>query len=388
MNKNVEMINQLIQQESLRQDENIQLIASENYVSQDILNAQGSILTNKYAEGYPNRRYYGGCEIVDLIEQKAIDLAKEMFNTDYHANVQPHSGTSANMAVLMSQLQPGDTILAMELNHGGHLTHGHKLSSTGKLYNIIPYGVDSVNNAIDYDLVHQLALEHKPKLIICGASAYSLEIDFERFAKIAKDVDAILMGDIAHISGLVIAGEHMSPFGHCDFVTTTTHKTLRGPRGGLILCREKFAKSLNLSVFPGIQGGPLEHVIAAKAICFAEALTPEFKAYQNQVVRNAHAMTEEFKRLGYKVVSNKTQNHLIIVDTASSVGITGEIIEKELDRHNITLNKNTIPFDTNPPMKPSGIRLGTPAMTTKGYKEEDFVKVVQKIDSIIRAIEV
>lgn len=380
---NVTKIFELIEKEKVRQEENIQLIASENFVSPEVLQVQGSILTNKYAEGYPNRRYYGGCEYIDQLEQLAITTAQELFKTDYHVNVQPHSGTSANTGVYLSTLKPNDTILAMELNHGGHLTHGHKLSISGILYNIVGYQVTKDEELIDYDQVQKLALESKPKLIICGASAYSRTIDFKRFREIADSVGAILMADIAHIAGLIAAGLHPSPFGYADFVTTTTHKTLRGPRGGMIFCKQEYAKKLDSAVFPGIQGGPLEHVIAAKAVCFSQNLEPEFVTYQEQVIKNAKAFAKEFQKLGYRVISSTTDNHLLMLDMVSSKNITGDIVEKLLDEHNITINKNSIPYDTNPPMKPSGIRVGTPAMTTRGYLENDFVLLAQKIDTII-----
>lgn len=379
----VNKIFELIEKEKIRQEENIQLIASENFVSQAVLDVQGSILTNKYAEGYPNRRYYGGCENIDLLEQIAIDTAKQLFKTDYHVNVQPHSGTSANTGVYMSVLKPNDTILAMELNHGGHLTHGHKLSISGILYNIVGYQVDKTTEEIDYDQVEKLALEHKPKLIICGASAYSRTINFQRFKQIADKVGALLMADIAHIAGIIAANLHPSPFGYADFITTTTHKTLRGPRGGMIFCKQEFAKKLDSAVFPGIQGGPLEHVIAAKGVSFIQNLEPEFIEYQKQVLTNAKAFANQFEKLGYRIISKTTDNHLLMLDTVTSKNITGDIVEKLLDKHNITINKNSIPFDQNPPMKPSGIRLGTPAMTTRGYKEQDFIELATKIDTII-----
>lgn len=384
MIKNTENVFKLIAKEAERQTNNIQLIASENFVSQDVLDAQGSILTNKYAEGYPGRRYYGGCEFIDQIEELAISNAQKMFSTDYHVNVQPHSGTSANMGVYLSVLKPGDKILGMDLNHGGHLTHGHKLSISGILYDISAYGVEKETMSINYDEVEKIAMKEKPKLIIAGASAYPQEIDFKRFKEIADKCGAYLMADIAHIAGLIVANLHNSPFGYADFVTTTTHKTLRGPRGGLVLCKQEYKASLNRAIFPGIQGGPLEHIIGAKAVAFGEALTPEFIAYQEQIIKNTKAFADEFIKLNYNIVGGKTENHLLLINTVESIGLTGDIVEKVLDQHNITTNKNTVPFDENPPMTPSGIRVGTPAMTTRGYLEEDFRIVARQIDSILQ----
>jgi glycine hydroxymethyltransferase len=327
--------------ERTRQSNQIELIASENFVSRAVLEATGNVMTNKYAEGYPGRRYYGGCEFVDVAERLAIDRAKGLFGAE-HVNVQPHSGTQANMAVYFAMLEPGDTLLGMDLASGGHLTHGHPLSYSGRDFNVVTYGVDRENEMIDFDAVHQLAHEHRPKLIICGASAYSRIIDFERFHKIAKDVDALLMADIAHIAGLVVAGFHPSPVPHCDFVTTTTHKTLRGPRGGLILCRQDFAKAIDRAVFPGIQGGPLMHIIAAKAVAFNEAASEEFKSYQAQLVANAGAMSRRLTRQGMRMVSGGTDNHLFMIDVAASAGLTGKVAEKALEAAGITVNKNTI----------------------------------------------
>ena len=353
-----------IEAEARRQNEGIELIASENWVSRAVREAQGSVLTNKYAEGYPGKRYYGGCEFIDRVEQTAIDRARALFGAE-HANVQPHSGSQANMAVYLTALQAGDTILGMNLSHGGHLTHGHPLSFSGREYKVVAYGVRREDERIDYDALASLAREHRPKLIIAGASAYAREIDFARFAAVAEEVGAVLMADIAHIAGLVIAGLHSSPVPHAPFVTTTTHKTLRGPRGGLVLCRSSLAKDLDRTVFPGIQGGPLEHVIAAKAVAFAEAATPEFKDYQTRLVANAKALAEALTRRGFRLVSGGTDNHLMMVDVGEK-GISGKDAEKLLESVRVTVNKNTIPFDTRSPMVASGIRLGTPAVTTRG----------------------
>jgi glycine hydroxymethyltransferase len=347
-----------------RQNDGLELIASENWVSRAVREAQGSVLTNKYAEGYPGKRYYGGCEFVDKVEQLAIDRAKALFGAE-HANVQPHSGSQANMSVYLTALKPGDTILGMDLSHGGHLTHGHPLSFSGREYRVVAYGVRREDERIDYDALAALAREHRPKLIIAGASAYAREIDFARFGAVADEVGAVLMCDIAHIAGLVIAGLHASPVPHAPYVTTTTHKTLRGPRGGLVLCRAVHAKDLDRSVFPGVQGGPLEHVIAAKAVAFAEAATPEFVAYQKRVVENAKALAATLTRHGFRLVSGGTDNHLMMVDVGAK-GVSGKDAEKLLDGLGITVNKNTIPFDTRSPMVASGIRLGTPAVTTRG----------------------
>jgi glycine hydroxymethyltransferase len=353
-----------IEAERRRQNEGIELIASENWVSRAVREAQGSVLTNKYAEGYPGKRYYGGCEFVDKIEQLAIDRAKALFSAD-HANVQPHSGSQANMSVYLTALKPGDTILGMDLSHGGHLTHGHPLSFSGREYKVVAYGVRKEDERIDYDALARLAREHRPKMIIAGASAYAREIDFAKFGAVADEVGAALMCDIAHIAGLVIAGLHASPVPHAPFVTTTTHKTLRGPRGGLVLCRAAHAKDLDRNVFPGVQGGPLEHVIAAKAVAFAEAATPEFVAYQKRVAANAKALAASLSGRGFRLVSGGTDNHLVLVDVGEK-GTSGKDAEKLLERVGITVNKNTIPFDTRSPMVASGIRLGTPAVTTRG----------------------
>jgi glycine hydroxymethyltransferase len=350
--------------EARRQNEGLELIASENWVSRAVREAQGSVLTNKYAEGYPGKRYYGGCEFVDRIEQLAIDRAKALFGAE-HANVQPHSGSQANMSVYLTALKPGDTILGMDLSHGGHLTHGHPLSFSGREYKVVAYGVRREDERIDYERLAELAREHRPKLIIAGASAYAREIDFARFGEVAREVGAALMCDIAHIAGLVIAGLHQSPVPHAPYVTTTTHKTLRGPRGGLVLCRTEHAKDLDRNVFPGIQGGPLEHVIAAKAVAFAEAAQPDFVAYQKRVVENARALAAALSSRGFRLVSGGTDNHVMMVDVGAR-GIAGRDAEKTLESVGITVNKNTIPFDTRPPMVASGIRIGTPAVTTRG----------------------
>lgn len=367
-----------IELEEQRQLDHIELIASENYVSDQVLEVTGSILTNKYAEGYPGKRYYGGCEYVDTIENLAIDRLKEIYGAE-HANVQPHSGSQANMAVYMTVLEHGDVVLGMDLNSGGHLTHGHQLNFSGINYTFFGYGVDKHTEMIDYDYVLKRALEVQPKLIVAGASAYSREIDFKRFREIADEVGAYLMVDMAHIAGLVATGLHQSPVPYADFVTTTTHKTLRGPRGGAILCKEKYARKLDRSVFPGMQGGPLMHVIAGKAVCFYEALQPNFKTYQQQVILNAKTLAQEFSNLGYRLVSGGTDNHLILVDVKNSIGMTGAHAEKVLDKVGITINKNAIPFDTERPAVTSGIRLGSPAMTSRGFKEEEFKKIAHWI---------
>ena len=366
---------EILNKETIRQKNNIELIASENYVSEDIMKLQGSIFTNKYAEGYPEKRYYGGCENMDAIENLAIEYLKKIFGCQY-ANVQPHSGSSANMAVYRSLLNPKDKVLGMNLSHGGHLTHGHKLSFSGQDYEIISYDVDAITETINYEHLKELVLKEKPKMIIAGASAYSKEINFEKMREIADSVDAYLMVDMAHIAGLVAAGIHQNPVPYAHVVTSTTHKTLRGPRGGIILTNdEEIIKKINKTVFPGIQGGPLMHVIAAKAQCFYEALQPEFKDYQKQVVLNAKALCETLKKEGFRVVSGGTDNHLMLVDVKNKLGITGKKAEKALDKINITVNKNTIPSDTESASETSGIRLGTPAMTTRGFKEEEFIKV-------------
>jgi len=371
--------------ETRRQNEGLELIASENFVSEAVLQAAGSVFTNKYAEGYPGKRYYGGCEFTDIVESTAISRAKELFGAE-HANVQPHSGSQANMAVFLTALQYGDTILGMDLSHGGHLTHGHPLNFSGKSYKTVFYGVKREDETLDYEQMERLAQEHRPRLIICGASAYPRTIDFERIASIARGVGALLLADIAHIAGLVATGIHPSPVPYCDFVTTTTHKTLRGPRSGLILCREQYAKDIDRNVFPGIQGGPLVHIIAAKAVAFHEALQPEFKSYQQQIVRNAKVLAGEMSELGHRIVSGGTDNHLFMIDVFAR-GLTGREAEKELEAAHITVNKNTIPFDTNPPMKASGIRIGTPAITTRGMKEDEMRQVARIIDRVLRAPE-
>ncbi len=364
-----------------RQNENLELIASENFVPNGIMEAMGSVLTNKYAEGYPKKRYYGGCENVDVIEKLATTRAKELFGAEY-ANVQPHSGTQANMAVYMTVLEPGDTMFGMDLSHGGHLSHGHPLNFTGKLYNIVFYGVSKETETIDYDALAKLALEHKPKLIVAGASAYPRNIDFKRFKEIADSVGALLMVDMAHIAGLVAAGVHESPVPYADFVTSTTHKTLRGPRGGMILSKKKHLKELRKVVFPGIQGGPLEHVIAAKAMCFKLAMEEDFKTYQKQVIKNAKILAGHLIDNGLRIVSGGTDNHLMLVDV-TPLNITGKDAEKALDIAGITVNKNTIPFDTNPPMVSSGIRIGTPSITTRGMKEDQMKDIA---DLIVKAL--
>jgi glycine hydroxymethyltransferase len=372
---------QAIKAETERQEYNLELIASENFVSPAVLEAQGSVLTNKYAEGYPGKRYYGGCHYVDVVENLAIDRAKELFGAD-HANVQPHSGSQANMAVYFTVLNPGDTVLGMNLAHGGHLTHGSPVNFSGKLFNIVPYGVTKENQTIDYEEAERLAHEHKPKMIVVGASAYPRTIDFEAFRRIADQVGAVVMVDMAHIAGLVAAGLHPSPIPHAEFVTTTTHKTLRGPRGGMILCREEFAKKLNSNIFPGIQGGPLMHVIAAKAVAFKEALTPEFKEYQGQVVKNAKALAAGLIKRGFKLTSGGTDNHLMLVDLTET-GLTGKVAEEALDRAGITVNKNGIPFDTRSPFITSGIRIGTPAATTHGLREQEMEAVAGFIAEVL-----
>ena len=361
--------------ETIRQNENLELIASENFVPNGIMEAMGSVLTNKYAEGYPKRRYYGGCENVDITEKLAMDRAKELFGAEY-ANVQPHSGTQANMGVYMTVLQPGDTMFGMNLSHGGHLSHGHPLNFTGKLYNVVFYGVDKETERIDYDELEKLALEHKPKLIMAGASAYPRFFDFERFRKIADKVGAVLVFDMAHVAGLIAAGVHSSPIPYADFVTSTTHKTLRGPRGGFILCKKEFRKELKKVVFPGIQGGPLEHIIAAKAVCFKLAMEDDFKEYQKQVVKNAKVLAHELNNKSLRIISGGTDNHLMLVDV-TSLNITGKDAETSLDTAGITVNKNTIPFDQNPPFICSGIRIGTPSVTTRGMKESEMKQIAK-----------
>jgi len=370
-----------LRDEVRRQATGIELIPSENFVSDAVLEAAGSVLTNKYAEGYPGKRYYGGCEFVDVAEQLAIDRAKALFDAE-HANVQPHSGTQANIAVYITALQPGDTVLGMNLAHGGHLTHGHPLNFSGKTYKFVPYGVAKETETIDYEELARLAEEHKPKMIVAGASAYSRIIDFPRMARIAQSVGALFFVDMAHIAGLVAAGVHPSPVPHADFVTTTTHKTLRGPRGGLILCREKFAKDVDRTTFPGIQGGPLMHIIAAKAVCLKEAAEPGFRAYQQQVVKNAKALAAGIAARGFRIVSGGTDNHLFLIDVYSR-GLTGSAAQPAFDRAGITVNKNSIPFDPLPPMKAGGIRAGTPAVTTRGMKEPEMEKIAAWIAEIL-----
>jgi len=367
--------------ETRRQAGKLELIASENFVSEAVLEAQGSIMTNKYAEGYPAKRYYGGCECVDIVENLARERAKKLFGAD-HANVQPHSGAQANLAVYFSLLEHGDTILGMNLSHGGHLTHGSPVNMSGKYFNVIPYGVSEKDEMIDYDELERLANEHKPKMIVAGASAYPRAIDFARISQIAKSVGALFMVDMAHIAGLVAAGLHMNPVEYADVVTSTTHKTLRGPRGGLILCKEEFAKQIDKGVFPGTQGGPLMHIIAAKAVCFHEAMQPEFKAYQQQVVKNARALANALANKGLRLVSGGTDNHLMLVDLTATER-TGKEVEALLDKALITVNKNTIPFETRSPFVTSGIRIGTPALTTRGFKEEDMEVIASLIAKIV-----
>ncbi len=374
-----------IEAEVARQRNNIELIASENFVSEAVMEAIGTPLTNKYAEGYPGKRYYGGCACVDVVEELARERAKKIFGAD-HANVQPHSGAQANTAVYFAMLRPGDTILGMNLAHGGHLTHGSPVNMSGSYFNIVPYGVTEDTNTIDYDEVERLAKEHKPKLIVAGASAYPRVIDFERFSQIAKSVGAYLMVDMAHIAGLVAAGLHPNPVPYADFVTTTTHKTLRGPRGGMILCKEEYAKQIDKAIFPGTQGGPLMHTIAAKAACFGEALTDEFKEYQKQIVKNAQVLAKTLTDGGVKLVSGGTDNHLMLLDL-TDLGITGKELEARLDEVRITVNKNAIPFDTQSPFITSGIRIGTPAATARGFKEDDMVEIGNLIILAIKDFE-
>lgn len=372
-----------IEQEAIRQQDGLEMIASENYTSPAVMQAVGSVLTNKYAEGYPGRRYYGGCEHVDTVETIAINRAKELFGAE-HANVQPHSGSQANTAVYLSALQPGDVVLGLDLAQGGHLTHGMHLNISGKLYKFYAYGVDPVNHRIDFDQVAKLAREHRPKMIVAGASAYPREIFHDKFADIAKEVGAKLMVDMAHYAGLVAAGVHNSPVAYADYVTTTTHKTLRGPRSGLILCRNEYAKPINSAVFPGIQGGPLMHVVAGKAVCFAEALLPSFKEYGKQVVANAKVLAESLMAHGLRLISGGTDNHLVLVDV-TSFGIGGKIAEKALDECGITVNMNMIPFDTRKPMDPSGIRIGAPALTTRGMGTEEFKTIATWIATALKS---
>jgi glycine hydroxymethyltransferase len=374
-----------IRDEVHRQNSGLELIASENFVSQAVLEAAGSVLTNKYAEGYPGRRYYGGCEFVDVAEALAIARAKELFGAE-HANVQPHSGAQANMAVYFTLLKPGDTVLGMNLAHGGHLTHGHPLNFSGLLYTIVPYGVRQDDERIDYEELERLAHEHKPKMIMVGASAYPRVIDFERIGKVGRDVGSPVVTDMAHIAGLVAAKVHPSPIPHSDFVTTTTHKTLRGPRGGLVLCRSQYAKDLDRSVFPGIQGGPLMHIIAAKAVCLKEAMEPSFGGYQRQIVANAKRLADSLSAAGFRLVSGGTDNHLMLVDVFSK-GLTGKVAEAALGKAGITVNKNAIPFDRNPPMIASGIRIGTPAVTSRGMGEADMETIAELIARALGAPE-
>jgi glycine hydroxymethyltransferase len=378
-------IYEAIADERSRQNFGLELIASENFVSRAVLEAAGSVLTNKYAEGYPGRRYYGGCEFVDMAERLAIDRAKQLFGAE-HVNVQPHSGTSANMAVYFGFLRPGDKLMGMDLSCGGHLTHGHRLSYSGRDFQVVAYGVDKESERIDYDEVERIALAERPKLIVCGASAYSRVIDFERFRAIADKSGSLLMADIAHIAGLVAAGIHPSPVPHCDFVTTTTHKTLRGPRAGMVMCKAEHAKDLDRAVFPGIQGGPLMHIIAAKAVAFREALTEEFRDYQRQIVANARQLADRLTGFGFRIVSGGTDNHLFLLDVTAA-GTTGKVAEKALDTSAITVNKNTIPYDQNPPLVASGIRIGTPAVTTRGMREPEMGIVGGFIAEVLRAPE-
>ncbi|MBE7083218.1 MAG: serine hydroxymethyltransferase [Clostridiales bacterium] len=370
-----------LQKELVRQRNNIELIASENFVSENVMIAAGSMLTNKYAEGYPEHRYYGGCQCVDIVENLAIERAKKLFGAD-HANVQPHSGANANFAVYFAVLKPGDTIMGMSLAHGGHLTHGSPVAVSGKYFNAVGYGVKEETGAIDYDDLEKSVLEVKPNIFVCGASAYPRILDFKRIREICDKVGCYMMVDIAHIAGLVATGLHPSPVPYADFVTTTTHKTLRGPRGGMILCKEEYAKAIDKAVFPGTQGGPLMHIIAAKAIAFGEALKPEFKTYQEQILKNAKAMSERFLELGVKLVSGGTDNHLMLLDL-SDKDITGKELEHLLDEVNITLNKNAIPFDKQKPFVTSGVRIGTPSVTTRGFKEDDCRKIAELITEII-----
>ncbi len=371
--------------ERRRQEEGIELIASENVVAPAVLAAMGSVLTNKYAEGYPGARYYGGCEVVDVAENIARDRAKALFGCD-HVNVQPHSGSQANMAVYLSVLQPGDTILAMNLSHGGHLTHGSPVNFSGRLYNFVPYGVDRETGRIDMDEVERQAMEHKPKMIVCGASAYPREIDAEAFQRIAKKAGAYLMFDIAHIAGLVAAKLHKDPVPWCDFVTTTTHKTLRGPRGGMVMCKEEFAKALDKAIFPGMQGGPLMHIIAAKAVALKLAAEPSFAVYQRQILANSKALAEALLGYGFRLVSGGTDNHLILIDLRSRK-LTGKALEHALNEAGLTVNKNAVPFDTEKPTITSGVRIGTPAVTTRGFKEPEMKRIAEWIDRISRDVE-
>jgi glycine hydroxymethyltransferase len=381
------LIAEAIDNEVARQANGLELIASENFVSEAVLEAMGSVFTNKYAEGYPKKRYYGGCEWTDVVEQAAIDRAKELFGAE-HANVQPHSGAQANMAVYLAAVQYGDTILGMNLSHGGHLTHGHPMNFSGISYKVVDYGVSRETEQIDYDELQRIAAEHRPKLIICGASAYARIIDFKRIGEIAKSIGARMFADIAHIAGPIAAGLHPSPVPHADYVTSTTHKTLRGPRGGLILCREEHAKEIDRKLFPGVQGGPLVHIIAAKAVAFCEALSEDFKEYQQQILKNAKALAGELQQQGLRLVSGGTDNHLMLVDVwMGGKGITGKDAEKALEAAHITVNKNTIPFDTNKPFVASGLRIGTPAVTSRGMKETEMREIGRLIAEVIHAPE-
>ena len=375
-------VQEMIELELGRQRNKLEMIASENFVSQAVMEAQGSVLTNKYAEGYPHKRYYGGCEYVDMVEELAIERAKQLFGAE-HVNVQPHSGSQANFGVYFALLEPGDTIMGMNLSHGGHLTHGSPVNVSGKYFNIIPYGVDAETGRIDYDEMRKIAQEHKPKMIIGGGSAYSRQIDFKTMAEIAHEVGAIFMVDMAHFAGLVAAGLHPNPVEYADIVTTTTHKTLRGPRGGMIMCKEEYAKAIDKSIFPGIQGGPLMHVIAAKAVAFGEALQPEFKEYAKQVIVNAQTLAEALQQEGFTIVSGGTDTHVLLVDLRT-VGLTGKVAEHVLDEVGITCNKNTIPFDPESPFVTSGIRLGTPALTTRGLHAEDMKEIASIISLVLK----
>ena len=375
-------VQEMIELELGRQRNKLEMIASENFVSQAVMEAQGSVLTNKYAEGYPHKRYYGGCEYVDMVEALAIERAKQLFGAE-HVNVQPHSGSQANFGVYFALLEPGDTIMGMNLSHGGHLTHGSPVNVSGKYFNIIPYGVDAETGRIDYDEMRKIAQEHKPKMIIGGGSAYSRQIDFKTMADIAHEVGAIFMVDMAHFAGLVAAGLHPNPVEYADIVTTTTHKTLRGPRGGMIMCKEEYAKAIDKSIFPGIQGGPLMHVIAAKAVAFGEALQPEFKEYAKQVIVNAQTLAKALQQEGFTIVSGGTDTHVLLVDLRT-VGLTGKVAEHVLDEVGITCNKNTIPFDPESPFVTSGIRLGTPALTTRGLHAEDMKEIASIISSVLK----
>ena len=378
-------VSRALDQEVARQASTLELIASENFASEAVLEAMGSVMTNKYAEGLPGKRYYGGCDFVDVVETLAIERAKRLFNAE-HANVQAHSGTQANESVYMAVLHPGDTILGMSLAHGGHLSHGHPLNFSGKMYKIVAYGVRRDTETIDYDELEQIALEHQPKLIVAGASAYPRVLDFERFADVAKKCGALLMVDMAHIAGLIAADLHPSPFPHSDYVTTTTHKTLRGPRGGAVFCKAQYAKDLDKNTFPGLQGGPLMHIIAAKAVCFQEALQPEFREYQRQIIANAKTIAETLAADGFRIVSGGTDNHLMLVDVFSKK-VTGKQAQETLERAGITVNKNAIPFDTNPPAVASGIRIGTPAVTTRGMKEPEMQRIAGWISEVLHNLE-